>query len=76
MSRFAGLAFEPASSRLLGEAARRFEPELAIGTAHAVTGCNTHTTGLHLVEIGKAIAPGASDVIIACQAGWHSLRPS
>ena len=33
--------------------------------------CDTQAMELHLVEIGKAVDPGAHGVVIVDQAGWH-----
>jgi DDE superfamily endonuclease len=33
--------------------------------------CNTEAMNLHLIEIAKAVAPGAHAVLLADQAGWH-----
>lgn len=34
--------------------------------------CDTEAMNLHLVEISKAVAPGAHAVLLLDQAGWHT----
>src|SRR6266481_9283769 len=46
-------------------------PKQGKGVALILPACNTEAMNLHLVEIAKAIAPGAHAVLLVDQAGWH-----
>ena len=46
-------------------------PERAVGAALVLPYADTEATGLHLAEIGRAVAPGAHAVVVLDRAGWH-----
>ncbi|MGA8435750.1 MAG: IS630 family transposase [Methyloceanibacter sp.] len=46
-------------------------PKQGKGAALILPACNTEAMNLHLVEIAKAVAPGAHAVLLVDQAGWH-----
>src|SRR4051812_46923678 len=46
-------------------------PERAVGAALVLPYADTAATGLHLAEIGRAVAPGAHAVVVLDRAGWH-----
>src|SRR6185312_4751948 len=46
-------------------------PERAVGAALVLPYADTEATGLHLAEVGRAVAPGAHAVVVLDRAGWH-----
>jgi transposase len=46
-------------------------PKEGKGAALIMPACNTEAMNLHLLEIERAIAPGAHAVLLVDQAGWH-----
>src|SRR3954447_20068842 len=46
-------------------------PERAIGAAPVLPYADAEATGLHLAEVGRAVAPGAHAVVVLDRAGWH-----
>ena len=46
-------------------------PKEGKGAALVMPACNTEAMNLHLLEIERAIAPGAHAVLLVDQAGWH-----
>ena len=46
-------------------------PERAVGAALVLPYADAAATGLHLAEIGRAVAPGAHAVVVLDRAGWH-----
>ena len=46
-------------------------PEQGKGAGLVLPFCNTETMALHLIEISRAVAPGAHAVVLMDQAGWH-----
>ena len=46
-------------------------PKQGKGAALILPFCNTEAMNLHLMEIAKAVAPGAHAVLLVDQAGWH-----
>src|SRR4051794_35907287 len=46
-------------------------PERAAGAALVLPYADAAATGLHLAEIGRAVAPGAHAVVVLDRAGWH-----
>ena len=46
-------------------------PERAAGAALVLPYADTEATGLHLAEVGRAVAPGAHAVVVLDRAGWH-----
>src|SRR2546421_484591 len=46
-------------------------PERAIGAPLGLPYADTEATGLHLAEVGRAVAPGAHAVVALDRAGWH-----
>lgn len=46
-------------------------PERAVGAALVLPYANTEAMNLHLVEIGKTVAPGAHAALVVDGAGWH-----
>ena len=46
-------------------------PKQGKGAALILPACNSEAMNLHLVEIAKAVAPGAHAVLLVDQAGWH-----
>ena len=46
-------------------------PERAVGAALVLPDADTEATGLHLAEVGRAVAPGAHAVVVLDRAGWH-----
>jgi transposase len=47
-------------------------PKAGKGAALVMPRCDTEAMNLHLVEISKAVAPGAHAVLLLDQAGWHT----
>jgi hypothetical protein len=46
-------------------------PKQGKGAALVMPACNTEAMNLHLLEIARAIDPGAHAVVLVGQAGWH-----
>ena len=46
-------------------------PERAVGAALILPYADTAAIGLHLAEVGRAVAPGAHAVVVLDRAGWH-----
>ena len=46
-------------------------PERAVGAALVLPYADSEATGLHLAEVGRAVAPGAHAVVVLDRAGWH-----
>ena len=46
-------------------------PARAVGAALVLPQVNTEAMNLHLIEIGKQVAPGAHGVVTLDGAGWH-----
>src|SRR5205085_4550067 len=46
-------------------------PERAVGAALVLPYAGAAATGLHLAEVGRAVAPGAHAVVVLDRAGWH-----
>jgi transposase len=46
-------------------------PKEGKGAALVMPACNTEAMNLHLLEIKRAITPGAHAVLLVDQAGWH-----
>ena len=46
-------------------------PERAVGAGLVLPYANTEAMNLHLVEIGKTVAPGAHAALVVDGAGWH-----
>jgi transposase len=46
-------------------------PERAVGAALVLPYADAAATGLHLAEVGRAVAPGAHAVVVLDRAGWH-----
>jgi len=49
-------------------------PARARGAALVLPAVNTEAMNLHLVEIGRAVAPGAHAVVVLDGAGWHGAK--
>lgn len=47
-------------------------PKAGKGAALVMPRCDTDAMNLHLIEISKAVAPGAHAVLLLDQAGWHT----
>ena len=47
-------------------------PKAGKGAALVMPRCDTEAMNRHLVEISKAVAPGAHAVLLLDQAGWHT----
>jgi transposase len=47
-------------------------PERAIGAALVMPYANSEAMNFHLLEIGRAVAPGAHAIVVLDGAGWHT----
>src|SRR5689334_10373690 len=64
-------ASAPRPSPHVGLPVRRGLPERAVGAALVLPYADAAATGLHLAEVGRAVAPGAHGVVVLDRAGWH-----